>query len=91
MEQALLIEIDSFLSQYVELRDDSSRERFTRTGNLPERQIQTGIGHVPVKIPRVRDRKQDYASEGIRFNSSISPPYLRKTRSIESLILYNYT
>lgn len=90
LEQALEIEIDSFLSQYAELRDDSGRKRITRNGYLPERQIQTGIGQVPVKVPRVRDRKPDYESEGIRFNSSILPPYLRKTRSIESLIPWLY-
>jgi transposase-like protein len=68
LEQALEIEIDSFLSQYAGLRDNSGRKRITRNGYLPERQIQTGIGQVPVKVPRVRDRKPDYESEGIRFN-----------------------
>lgn len=48
---------------------------------MPERSIQTGIGAVGVKAPRVRDRAGE-----IRFSSSILPAYLRRTRSIEELL-----
>jgi hypothetical protein len=50
-----------------------------RHGHLPERDIQTGIGAVPVKVPRVRDR----APEGVplRFISTILPPYLETVRN----------
>jgi len=56
---------------------------------LPEREIQTGIGPVKVKAPRVRDR-HDQASKRIRFSSSILPPYLRRTKSMEELIPWLY-
>ena len=90
LAQALEIEISNFLSQYADLGDDQGRKRITRNGYLPEREIQTGIGQVPVKVPRVRDRQPENVSGRIRFSSTILPPYLRKTKSMETLIPWLY-
>jgi putative transposase len=90
LAQALEIEISSFLSQYADLSDDQGRKRITRNGYLPERKIQTGIGQVPVKVPRIRDRHPENGSDRIRFSSAILPPYLRKTKSMETLIPWLY-
>ena len=49
-------------------------------GTAYERTIQTGIGEVEVKVPRVRDRKKE-----IKFKSTLIPPYLRKSKSVEEL------
>lgn len=57
-----------------------------RNGYLPERTIQTGIGDVQIKVPKVRDR----SGSGICFNSSLLPPYLKRSRSIEELIPWLY-
>ena len=84
--EALEAEIEGFLSQYRDLRDNQDRQRVVRNGYLPEREIQTGIGPVPVKVPRARDRQPDHESEPIRFKSALLPPYLRKTKSMEELI-----
>ncbi len=84
--KALEAEINSFLSQYSDLKDDQGKQRITRNGYLPEREIQTGVGPVPVKVPRARDRQKG----NIRFTSSIVPTYLRKTKSIETLIPWLY-
>ncbi len=35
---------------------EDGRARLVRHGHLPEREILTGVGPVPVKVPRVRDR-----------------------------------
>ena len=51
------------------------------TGHLPEREAITGIGAVPVKVSRVRDRGSE--TEKVRFTSTILPPCLRKAKSIE--------
>jgi len=64
-------------------------QRVVRNGYLPERQIQTGVGPVSVKAPRIRDRHQN-ASKRIHFSSAILPPYLRKTRSMEQLLPWLY-
>jgi len=57
LTEALEAEIEGFLAQYKDLRDTQDRQRLVRNGYLPERQIQTGIGPVSVKIPRARDRQ----------------------------------
>ena len=85
LAQALEAEIELFINQYADLRDELGRQRIVRNGYLPQREIQSGVGAVKVKAPRVRDRHTN-PSEKIHFNSSILPPYLRKTKSIEELI-----
>jgi putative transposase len=47
--------------------------------------VQTGIGAVSVKAPRVRDRAGQ-----LRFASSILPPYLRRTKTMEELLPWLY-
>ena len=90
LAEALEAEIAGFLSQYADLKDDQGRMRVTRNGYLPEREIQTGIGPVPAKAPRIRDHQPEDESGRIRFSSSILPPYLRKTKSMEELIPWLY-
>ena len=90
LTEALEAEIEGFLFQYRDLRDEQGRKRITRNGHLPEREIQTGIGPVPVNVPRARDREADHELGPIRFKSSLIPPYLRKTRSMEELIPWLY-
>lgn len=89
LAQALDTEIEIFLNQYAELKDELGRQRIVRNGHLPEREIQTGIGPVSVKVPRTRDR-QGKSSKRIRFTSAILPPYLRRTLSMEQLIPWLY-
>jgi len=89
LTQALEAEIELFANQYADLKDALGRQRIVRNGYRPEREIQSGIGPVPVQAPRVRDRHTD-PSERIHFSSSILPPYLRKTKSMEELIPWLY-
>jgi transposase-like protein len=90
LAEALEAEIEGFLSQYAYLKDEQGRQRVTRNGHLPERAIQTGIGPVPVKVPRARDRQPEDEPGPVRFNSTLIPPYLRKTKSMEELIPWLY-
>jgi putative transposase len=52
---------------------------------MPERTIQTGIGPVAVRQPRVRDRG-GADGERIRFSSTLLPPYARRTKSLDALL-----
>jgi transposase-like protein len=79
-------EIEGFLSQDRNRKDDLNHQRVVRNGYLPEREIQTGIGPIPVKVPRTRDSQTDQDSEPIRFTSSLLPRYLRKTKSMEECL-----
>ena len=90
LSAALEAEIDGFLHQYRELQDHSGHQRVVRNGYLPEREIQTGIGQVPVKAPRIRDQQPGSQNGRIRFASAILPPYLRRTKSIETLLPWLY-
>jgi len=83
-------EVAGFLERHVALRDVAGRQRVVRNGWMPEREIQTGIGSIPVRAPRVRDRQTDGPGESIRFTSKILPPYLRRTRSLDELIPWLY-
>jgi transposase-like protein len=88
LAEALEVEIEEFLGHYRELRDDRGRQRVVRNGYLPEREVQTGIGLIGAKVPRARDRRS--GEDPIRFSSSILPPYLRRSKSIEELLPWLY-
>ena len=90
LSAALEAEIQGFLKQYKEITDDKGYQRLVRNGYLPQREIQTGIGQVAVRAPRIRDRQPDSPKGRIRFNSAILPPYLRRTKSIETLLPWLY-
>ena len=60
-----------------------------RNGHAPERQLQTGIGPIAVRRPKVRDRGDD-GSARIRFTSAVLPAYLRRTKNIEELLPWLY-
>jgi putative transposase len=85
LAQAIEAEVAEFLARHSDKRDAAGRVRVVRNGYLPQRTIQTGIGDVPVKAPRVRDRAGE-----LRFRSSILPPYLRRTKTIEELLPWLY-
>ncbi len=84
IEQAVEAELTALLAAYAEATTEDGRSRLVRHGHLPEREVMTGIGPVPVKVPRVRDRGQQ--ADKVRFTSSILPPYLRKAKSVEELL-----
>ena len=56
LAQAVEAEVSVFLGSHAALVDAAGRRRVVRNGYLPERFIQTGIGPVSVRQPRVRDR-----------------------------------
>jgi putative transposase len=84
--QAVEAELSEFLSQYQGLKDDNGRPAVVRNGYLPARTITTGIGEVAVQVPKVRDR----SGSGIKFNSLLLPPYLKRSRSVEEVLPWLY-
>jgi putative transposase len=87
--QAIEAEVEAFLAAHAGLRDQQGRRRVVRNGHGPERQIQTGIGPLEVRRPKVRDRNAG-SDEPIRFSSAILPAYLRRPRNIEELLPWLY-
>ena len=85
LQQAVEVEVAEAIAQFAELKDEQGRRRVVRNGYLPERSIQTGIGEVAVRAPRVRDRAGE-----LKFSSRLLPPYLRRTRSLDELLPWLY-
>lgn len=85
LQQAVEVEVAEAIAQYAALKDEQGRRRVVRNGYLPERSIQTGIGEVRVRAPRVRDRAGE-----LKFSSRLLPPYLRRTRSLDELLPWLY-
>ncbi|HPQ94981.1 MAG TPA: transposase, partial [Thiolinea sp.] len=53
-QQAIEAELQALLSQYGGQQTAEGRSAVVRNGYLPERAIQTGIGPVTIKVPKVR-------------------------------------
>src|SRR5260221_1272121 len=87
LAQAVEAEVADFLGKHADLKTQDGHQRVVRHGHLPEREAMTGIGPVAVRQPRVRDREVDATDPArIRFSPSILPPYMRRSKSIETLL-----
>jgi putative transposase len=85
LAQVIETEVTDLLNQHAE-RTINGKRAVVRNGYLPERTIQTGLGDVQVKVPKVRDR----SGQGVKFNSTLVPPYLKRTRNMEQFIPWLY-
>ncbi len=72
--QAVEAELESFLAEYSAKKIEDGRSAIVRNGYLPGRTVQTGLGDVGVKVPKVGDR----SGSGIKFNSNFRPPDLKR-------------
>ena len=84
--EAVEAELQDFLAQYRDRRDEQGRQVVVRNGYLPERTITTGVGEVAIQVPKVRDR----SGSGVKFNSMLLPPYLKRASSVEELLPWLY-
>ncbi|PCS21225.1 transposase [Candidatus Enterovibrio escicola] len=73
--------LDNFISLQA-----NGKQGVVRNGHLPERYLQTGLGDITVKVPKVRDR----TGSEIKFNNTLVPLYLKRTKNIEELISWVY-
>ena len=86
LAQAVEAEAEAFLATMKDMRLPDGRERLVRHGLGPERQVQTGIGPVPVQRVKLRDRGAGPEGERIRFTSAILPRWARRTPSLDALL-----
>ncbi len=84
--EALESEVSELLSSFSGRRDALGRAAVVRNGYQPERAIQTGVGPVTVKVPKVRSRDGNPVS----FRSALVPPYVRKSASLEAALPWLY-
>jgi transposase-like protein len=88
LAEAIEAEVAAWIDVHAHLVDASGRQQVVRNGHLPERTIQTGIGEVGVRQPRVHDRRPPEQRE--KFTPAVLPPYLRRTKSLDELIPWLY-
>ena len=84
--QAVESELAELLAQYSDCRTDEGKAAVVRNGYQPQRELQTGIGPVTVRIPKVRSKSGD----AVTFRSALVPPYVRKTASLEAALPWLY-
>lgn len=86
IEAAVTAEFEEFLGAFEAEKLADGRRRVVRNGHLPERQILTGIGAVDVRVPKARSR----AGSPETFRSSLVPPYVRRSASVEAAVPWLY-
>lgn len=89
LQTAIEMEVDDFVAQHADRRDEGGKRLVVRNGYLPSRELLSGAGSLEVKQPRVRDNSPP--PEGrVCFSPSVLPPYLRRSKSVDELIPWLY-
>ena len=86
ISRAVQAELTEFLAQYQDVVDDQGRRSVVRNDYQPAREIMTGIGPVDIKVPKTRDK----SGQGIHFRSDLLPPYIKRSKSLETVLPWLY-
>ena len=86
LQAAVNAECVEFLHRHQPMREARGWCAVVRNGFLPKRSILTGIGPLPVQVPRVRDR----SGRGLRFESQLVPAYVRRARAVDAVLPWLY-
>jgi len=84
--QAVAAELQEQLARYSDRRTGAGLAGVVRNGFLPARELQTNLGPVTVRIPKIRSK----TGEAVTFQSVLVPPYVRKTRTLEAALPWLY-
>jgi len=84
--QAVEAELQELLVRYSDRRTETGLAGVVRNGFLPARELQTNLGPVTVRIPKIRSK----TGEPITFQSVLVPPYIRKTKTLEAALPWLY-
>ena len=84
--QAVEAELQEQLARYSDRRTGAGLAGVVRNGFLPARELQTNLGPVTVRIPKIRSK----TGEPVTFQSVLVPPYVRKTRTLEAALPWLY-
>jgi len=86
IQSAIEVEVQELLREYANVRTLSGTTAVVRNGYLPQREILTAVGSVEVRVPKVRDR----SGSGVKFNSALVPPYVRRSKTIAAALPWLY-
>ena len=84
---ALAAEVDSYIAELADQRDEQGRRLVVRNGHARPRTVTTAAGAVEVVAPRVNDRRVDEVTgQRKHFSSKILPPWARKSPKIAEVL-----
>jgi putative transposase len=87
LAEAVQAEVDAYLAQFTEERDEQGHRLVVRNGYHQPREVTTTAGVVEMTMPRVNDKRIDPdTGERKRFISAILPPWARKTPKITEVL-----
>jgi transposase-like protein len=87
LAEALKAEVDAYIAQFADERDEAGHRLVVRNGHHEPRQVLTSAGAIEVRAPRVNDKRIDeVTSERRRFSSAILPPWCRKSPAITEVL-----
>lgn len=78
---ALKAEVDEYVAQHADHRDEAGHALVVRNGVGEPRNVTTAAGELEVQVPRVHDRR-----EGRRFTSAILPPWARRSPKVTEVL-----
>ena len=84
---ALQSEVAAYVEAFADEVDDAGRRMVVRNGHHVEREVTTAAGAVPVRAPRVNDKRTDpVTGERKRFASAILPAWARKSPRVAEVL-----
>jgi transposase-like protein len=88
---ALEAEVGEYVERFAEEVDEDGRRLVVRNGRARERKLTVGSGIVPIRAPRVNDKRIDeQTGERQRFSSRILPAYARRSPKVNDVLAVLY-
>jgi putative transposase len=84
---ALQAEVAAYIDAHVDQVDERGHRLVVRNGYHAEREVTTAAGAVPMRAPRVNDKRVDEATgERMRFSLAILPAWARKSPTVAGVL-----
>jgi putative transposase len=84
---ALEAEADEYVASFTDEVGEDGRRLVVRNGRARERRVTVGSGTVPIKAPRVNDKRVDEETgERRKFSSRILPAYARRSPKVTEVL-----
>ena len=84
---ALEAEVDEYVSSFADEVGEDGKRLVVRNGRARERRVTVGSGTVPIRAPRVNDKRVDEETgERKRFSSRILPAYARRSPKVTEVL-----
>ena len=83
---ALEAEVQEYVAAFAGEVDEHGRRLVIRNGRAQERKLTLGSGTVPVRAPRVNDKRVDEEGERQKFSSRILPAYARRSPKVTDVL-----